>query len=366
MNILEKKIPVGILGATGMVGQNYIRLLENHPWFEVTFVAASSRSAGMTYKDAVATRWQMDVPLPESVASLIVHDASDVAYAKEHCSFVFSALEMDTKEDVQNIEKMYAAAGFPVVSNASAHRSVGDVPMLIPEVNAHHLAMIPLQKKHYGWDSGFILTKPNCSLQSYVTPLWALMQAGFPIEKVVVTTLQALSGAGYPGVASLDVVDNIVPYIGGEEEKTEKEPLKIFGKIENEQFVECGDIKISATCTRVPVIDGHTACVSVKFRDAVPSLEEIKKIWLTFRALPQEKALPFAPTQPILYREEENRPQPRKDRNTENGMAVVVGRLRSCSVFDIKFIGLSHNTVRGAAGGGILNAELLVSEGYIR
>lgn len=362
----NKKIPVGILGATGMVGQRYIQLLENHPWFEVTLVAASTRSAGAAYGEAVHGRWQMDTPVPPAVMTLTVQDAADVSRVSEHCRFVFSALELDSKDDLRELEKKYAAAGLPVVSNASAHRSGADIPMIVPEVNADHLSLIPFQKKHYGFESGCIVTKPNCSLQSYVTPLWALMKAGYDIQNVCVTTLQAVSGAGYPGVPSLDVVDNVIPFIGGEEEKTEQEPLKIFGTIDNEYFVPKEGITISATCTRVPVVDGHTACVSIQFRGAKPSIEEIKKIWGEFRGVPQERDLPSAPRVPIIYREEDNRPQPRKDRNTEHGMAVTVGRLRPCSVFDYKFVALSHNTIRGAAGGGILNAELLVSEGIIQ
>ncbi len=365
MEKLNKKIPVGILGATGMVGQRYIQLLADHPWFEVAYVAASARSAGTEYGTAVRGRWQMDTPLPIAVAALTVYDATDVSHAREQCRFVFSALELDCKEDLQALEKKYASAGLPVVSNASAHRASDDIPMIIPEVNAHHLAVIPFQKKHYGFEEGCIVTKPNCSLQSYVTPLWALMHAGYDIESVCVTTLQAISGAGYPGVASMDVIDNIIPFIGGEEEKTEREPLKIFGTLENERFVLRDGISISATCTRVPVVDGHTACVSIKFRNTKPSLEEIKKIWSEFRSVPQERELPSAPLTPIIYCEEENRPQPRKDRNSERGMAVTVGRLRPCAVMDYKFVSLSHNTIRGAAGGGILNAELLVSEGII-
>ncbi|MBI4252763.1 aspartate-semialdehyde dehydrogenase [Candidatus Uhrbacteria bacterium] len=362
----KKKIPVGILGATGMVGQRYIQLLENHPLFEVAFVAASPRSAGISYADAVAGRWVMDTPIPVVAASLTVYEATDVVAAADRCRFVFSCLEMDTKEQIQELERAYAAAGLPVVSNASAHRWTSNVPMLIPEVNAEHLSIIPAQQKHYGWKSGFIVTKPNCSLQSYVTPLHALMRAGYSIDRVMVTTLQAISGAGYPGVASLDIIDNVVPFINGEEEKTEQEPMKIFGSIDDGHCVPRTDITISAQCTRVPVIDGHTACVNIGFAGKKPTPEEIKEIWSSFRAKPQELDLPSAPRQPIIYREEENHPQPRKDRNNEKGMAVTVGRLRPCPVFDYKFIALSHNTIRGAAGGGILNAELLVAEKFIR
>ena len=253
-----------------------------------------------------------------------------------------------------------------VVSNASANRHTDDVPLLIPEINSDHLKMIDVQKKNRGFDKGFIVVKPNCSLQSYLTPIFALNQAGFPVEKIFITTLQAVSGAGYPGVPSLDMIDNVVPFIGGEEEKTENEPLKILGSIEGEKFVENENIKISAHCTRVPVTDGHLACVSILFKDKKPTKDEILNIWKNFKSRPQELDLPFAPVQPIIYRDEDNRPQPKKDRDTDKGMAVTVGRLRPCNIFDFKFMALSHNTVRGAAGGGILNAELLVKEGYIK
>lgn len=359
------KIAVGILGATGMVGQKYIHLLNGHPWFEVTYVAASPRSAGKTYREAVGARWNMEADMPGNVADLVVGDASDVASAKKACQFVFSAVELD-KKAIRELEFRYAAEGIPVVSNNSAHRGTEDVPMLIPEINASHLDMIAIQRKKHGWDKGLVVVKPNCSLQSYITPIHALRKAGFPVSRMILTTLQAVSGAGYPGVPSLDMVDNVVPYIGGEEEKSEVEPLKIFGGIENEVFVPDSSIQISAHCNRVPVVDGHSACVSMEFADKKPSQEEILTIWQEFRSVPQELDLPFAPQQPILYREDDNRPQPRKDRNADKAMAVVVGRLRPCNVFDYRFVGLSHNTVRGAAGGGILNAELLKAKGYFQ
>ena len=359
-----KKLRAGILGATGMVGQQYIRLLENHPWFEVSYVAASPNSAGKKYSEAVKGRWQMASGIPASVKGLIVQDANLVEKAIGKCDFVFSALEMD-KQLIMALEEAYAKADIPVVSNASAHRHNSDVPMLIPEINPNHLEIIPIQKKNRGFKKGFIVVKPNCSLQSYITPLYALEKAGYKISKVILTTMQAVSGAGYPGVASLDIVDNIVPFIGGEEEKSEREPQKILGKIENGKFVYDESIKISAHCNRVPVIDGHTACVSLQFANKKPTKEEILKIWKDFKAEPQQLKLPFAPEHPIIYREEENRPQPRKDRDVDKAMAVVVGRLRECKVFDYRFVGLSHNTVRGAAGGGILNAELLKAKGYL-
>jgi len=363
------KIPVGILGATGMVGQNYITLLNDHPWFEVRYAAASPRSAGKKYSQAVAGRWQLEKTYAPHVGDIMVEDANDVSKAAQaqkrgDCAFVFSALEMG-KDETRALEEAYAAAGIPVISNASAHRWTPDVPVLIGEVNPHHTDIIPAQQKARGWTKGFIAVKPNCSIQSYMIPLHALALAGFEAQKIIVTTLQAVSGAGYPGVPSLDMIDNIVPYIGGEEEKSEKEPLKIFGSIVNGAFQNAALPKISACCTRVPVVDGHTACLSVEFGAKKPSIEEVKKIWAEFKALPQELDFPMAPKQPIIYREEDNRPQPRKDRNLDKGMAVVIGRLRPCNVFDIRFTALSHNTVRGAAGGGILNAELLKHKGYI-
>ncbi len=363
---MAKKFKVGILGATGMVGQNYIRLLENHPWFSVVYLAASANSAGVTYEESVKNRWQMATPIPHSVKKIIMEDVADIDKIKNKCDFVFSAFELPDKKLVKEMEEKYAAAGFPVVSNASANRQIDDVPMLVPEINSDHLEILPSQMKKHSWNKGFIVVKPNCSLQSYLTPIYALQKAGFPVKKIIITTLQAVSGAGYPGVPSLDMIDNIIPYIGGEEEKTENEPLKILGNIKNNKFITNKDIAISATCTRVPVIDGHTACVNILFKDKKPNKEDIIKIWREFKSAPQELKLPSAPICPIIYTEEENRPQPRKDRDNDKGMAVTVGRLRDCNIFDYKFISLSHNTVRGAAGGGILNAELLVSKGYIK
>lgn len=364
-----QKIPVGVLGATGMVGQNYISLLADHPWFEVKYVAASPRSAGKTYAEAVAGRWQLSRGYGEGVGSLVVADANDLgaavaAFKRGDCAFVFSALEM-SKDEIKALEVAYAAAGIPVVSNASAHRWTSDVPMLIAEVNPHHADIIPAQRKSRGWDKGFIVVKPNCSIQSYMTPLYALQLKGYAVKRMFVTTLQAVSGAGYPGVPSLDVVDNIVPLIGGEEEKSEQEPLKILGSVQGSSIVNAPFPLVSAHCNRVPVVDGHTACVSLEFADKKPSIEEIADIWSSFRALPQELDLPFAPAQPIIVREEADRPQPRKDRDADKAMAVSVGRIRPCRIFDIRFVGLSHNTVRGAAGGGILNAELLKAKGYL-
>jgi aspartate-semialdehyde dehydrogenase len=362
---MSAKIPVGILGSTGVVGQNYIRLLQNHPWFEITFLAASPSSAGKKYSDAVSGRWHMSIPVPESVESQIVQDANIVDSAVGKCKLVFSAVDMD-KNEVAALEMAYAAKGFAVVSNNSAHRHTPDVPMVLPEINSDHLDIIPLQRKHYGWSSGCIVVKSNCSIQSYMTPVYALMQAGYNVSKMMVTTLQALSGAGYPGPSAFDLVDNIIPYIKGEEEKSEIEPLKILGAIADGKIVPSVAPLITAHCNRVPVIDGHTACVSIEFAGKKPASEsEIISIWRNFKAPPQELKLPSAPVPPLEYRDEPNRPQPRKDRDTGNGMTVVVGRLRPCNVFDYRFVGLHHNTVRGAAGGCILSAEMLKVKGYI-
>ncbi|NLC92445.1 MAG: aspartate-semialdehyde dehydrogenase [Treponema sp.] len=359
------KINVGVLGATGMVGQRYIKLLENHPWFEVTYVAASPRSAGKKYEDAVSSRWLIGAEIPSAVKNLVVEDANDAKKALGKCKFVFSALEM-SKDEIKKLEESYAAEGIPVVSNASANRWTEDVRMLVPEINFDHIDVIADQKKHHGWDKGFIAVKPNCSLQTYMMPIYALQKAGYPVKRMIVTTLQATSGAGYPGVSSFDMIDNIVPFIGGEEEKTEKECLKILGSVENGKIVNAKYPVVSSTCTRVAVVDGHTACVSLEFDlpdDKKPSLAQIEKVWTSFKSLPQELKLPSAPENPIVVRHEENRPQPRRDRETEKGMACVIGRLRECNVFDIKFVALSHNTKRGAAMGGILNAELLKAKG---
>lgn len=361
-----KKFNVGILGATGMVGQNYIRLLENHPWFSVVYLAASLNSAGLKYGDAVKNRWQMLSPIPKNIKNMKVEDVANIEKAKEVCDFVFSAFEISDKNLIKEIENKYALAGMPVISNASANRQESDIPMLIPEINENHLKIIPIQKKNRGFSKGFIAVKPNCSLQSYLTPIFALNKAGYQVKKIMITTLQAVSGAGYPGVPSLDMIDNVVPFIGGEEEKTENEPLKILGDIKNGKFTPNKELEISAHCTRVPVTDGHLACVNILFKNKKPTKEEIIKIWKNFKSTPQTLKLPFAPINPIIYKEEENRPQPKKDRDIDKGMAVTVGRLRDCKVFDYKFVSLSHNTVRGAAGGGILNAELLVKKGYIK
>jgi aspartate-semialdehyde dehydrogenase len=361
---MERKLKVGVLGATGMVGQNNLRLLSRHPWFEVVYLAASPNSAGKKYADAVAGRWHMREDIPAEYRNIVVEDASNVAKAVGKCRLVFSAVEMD-KQAIMALEAEYASKGFAVVSNNSAHRKTEDVPVMIPEINPDHLDIIAEQKKRRGW-SGFLVVKPNCSIQSYMLPIHALLKAGYAIDKMIVATLQAVSGAGYPGPASIDLIDNVLPSLAGEEEKSEVEPAKILGRIEGGKIVSDESIKISAHCSRVPVTDGHIACVSIQFARKKPAMDEVIKIWRNYTALPQELKLPSAPIPPIVYREEADRPQPRKDRDTGNGMAVTVGRLRKCNVFDYRFVGLHHNTVRGAAGGSILTAELLLSRGFVK
>jgi len=360
-----KKIKIGILGATGIVGTNYIKLLQGHPWFQIADVAASPRSAGKTYEEAVKAKWHMNIPIPEELKGLIVRDVQDFDSIPPELSFVFSAITMPKKEQIKEVELKYAKKGIPVISNNSAHRWTPDVPMIMGEINPDHVNIIPIQQKNRGYDKGFIAVKPNCSLQSYLTPIFALEKAGYKIEKIIVTTLQAVSGAGYPGVPSLDVIDNIVPYIGGEEEKTETEPSKILGKVGENGIIPDESIQISATCTRVPVSDGHTASVNMKFKEKVPSKEEIIKIWTEFKSEPQKLNLPYAPLHPIIYLYNIDRPQPKKDRDNDKGMAVTVGRLREDNVFDYKFVALSHNTIRGAAGGSLLTAELLKAKGFL-
>ncbi len=357
---MNKKLRVGILGATGMVGQQYITLLNNHPWFEVTHVVASQASALKTYAQAVEGRWHMQQNIPDSVARLTVRTVQDIATSAESCDFVFSALDTPVAKEW---EEQYAAAGIPVVSNASTHRHTPDVPMIIPEVNPEHLKMIPIQQKNRGWLKGFIVVKPNCSIQSYTAPLAAIHKT-HKIQKVFVTTMQSISGAGHPGVASYDILDNVVPYIGGEESKSELEPRKIFGSLGEHAFVYDESFTISAHCNRVPTIDGHMACVSFEC-EKKPTKEEILSAWESFTGEPQHLQLPLAPEKPIHYRSEENRPQTRLDRDTDKAMAVTVGRLREDPLFHWKFVGLSHNTIRGAAGGGILIAELLYAKKYL-
>jgi len=360
---MEKEYRIGILGATGAVGQNYTILLENHPWFKVTYLAASPNSAGKKYSESVKGKWFMDKDVPLNLRDLVVGNASKIEDALGKCDFVFSSYE-GTKEDIQKTEMEYAASGIPIISNNSAHRWTEDVPMIIPEINADHAKLIEVQKINRGFKKGFVVTKPNCSIQSYLTPVFALMEKGYFPKKIIVSTEQALSGAGYPGVPSLAILDNVIPYIVGEAEKTEKEPLKVLG-LRTENKIQNYECKISATCTRVNVKDGHLAMVNLEFAEKKPSLEEIIDIWNNFKAEPQRLNLLFAPEQPIIYKTEEDRPQPRKDRDNDKGMAITVGRLRKCDALDIKFIGLSHNTIRGAAGGAILTAEYLAVEGYL-
>lgn len=355
------KLKVGILGATGMVGQRFISLLENHPWFQVVAVAASPRSAGKTYEEAVGDRWKMQTPMPEAVKKLIVLNVNEVETVSSAVDFVFSAVDM-TKEEIKAIEEAYAKAETPVVSNNSAHRWTPDVPMVVPELNPEHLDAIAFQKKRLGTERGFIVVKPNCSIQSYTPALHALREFG--IKTVVATTYQAISGAGKTFKEWPEMSGNIIPYIGGEEEKSEQEPLRIWGKVVDGQIVKAEGPAITTQCIRVPVLDGHTAAIFVSF-DKKPTKEQILKAWKEFKGLPQELNLPSAPKQFIQYLEEDNRPQITLDVNYENGFGVSMGRLREDTVYDYKFIGLSHNTVRGAAGGAVLIAELLTAQKYI-
>lgn len=356
-----KKLRAGVIGATGMVGQRFLTLLENHPYFDVTALAASARSAGKRYEDAVGERWKMKTPMPEKFKDMPVFDASEIEKIKELVDFVFCAVDMK-KDEIKALEEAYAKAEIPVISNNSANRKVPDVPMLIPEINDAHLAVIENQKKRLGTKKGFIVVKPNCSIQSYVPMLTPLRKFG--VKEVIVTTYQAISGAGKTFREWPEMIDNVIPYIGGEEEKSEKEPLKIWGSVRDGEIVDCEDTVISTQCIRVPVTDGHTAAVFVKFEN-MPSKEEIISEWKNFRGKPQELELPSAPKQFITYFEEDNRPQAALDRDLYGGMGVSAGRLREDTVYDYKFVGLSHNTLRGAAGGGVLNAELLYRLGYL-
>ena len=358
---MEKKLRVGILGATGMVGQRFISLLENHPWFEVVAVAASPRSAGKTYEDAVGDRWKMDTPMPERVRKMVVLNVNDVEHVASQVDFVFSAVDM-TKEEIKKIEEDYAKTETPVVSNNSAHRWTEDVPMVVPEINPEHLALIETQKKRLGTKKGFIVVKPNCSIQSYTPALVALKEFGPKV--VVATTYQAISGAGKTFKEWPEMVGNIIPYIGGEEEKSEQEPLRIMGKVVDGKIEKAKLPVITTQCIRVPVLNGHTAAVFVSF-EKKPTKEQIIEKWRSFSGLPQELNLPSAPKHFIQYLEEDHRPQVALDVNYENGFGVSFGRLREDTVFDYKFVGLSHNTIRGAAGGAVLIAELLTAQKYI-
>ena len=358
---MEQKLKVGILGATGMVGQRFISLLENHPWFEVVTLAASPRSAGKTYEEAVGGRWKMDTPMPEAVKKLVVMNVNDVEHVASTVDFVFSAVDM-SKDEIKAIEEAYAKTETPVVSNNSAHRWTPDVPMVVPEINPEHFDVIEFQKKRLGTKRGFIAVKPNCSIQSYAPVLTAWKE--FEPYEVVATTYQAISGAGKTFKDWPEMEGNIIPFIGGEEEKSEQEPLRIWGKIENGVIVKATEPKITCQCIRVPVLNGHTAAVFVKFRKK-PTKEQLIEKLENFKGLPQELNLPSAPKQFIRYMTEDNRPQVTLDVNYENGMGINVGRLREDSIYDWKFVGLSHNTVRGAAGGAVLCAETLVAKKFI-
>lgn len=353
---------VGIIGATGMVGQRFITLLNNHPWFDLQVLAASERSAGKTYEEAVGNKWCMEENLPENVKSIIVFDAEkDIEKISKLVDFVFCAVNMP-KDEIKALEEKYAKAECPVVSNNSAHRHTPDVPMVLPELNAEHTEIIPAQRKRLGTKRGFIAVKPNCSLQGYVPALFPLKKFG--IKDVLVCTYQAISGAGKTFETWPEMIDNVIPFISGEEEKSEKEPLKIFGKIDGDIISNDNSINFTAQCLRVPVSDGHMGAVFARF-DKKPSTDEIKTIWKMFKGAPQELGLPSAPKQFLNYFEEDNRPQTKLDRNIENGMGISIGRLREDTQFDYKFVCLSHNTLRGAAGGAVLLAELLTAKGYM-
>lgn len=357
-----KQYKVGIIGATGMVGQRFCLLLENHPWFDVKVLAASPRSAGKRYEEAVGAKWAMKKPIPEKYKNMVVRDAAaDVEAIAGQVDFVFCAVDMK-KEDIRALEEQYAKAECPVVSNNSAHRGTPDVPMVVPEINPGHIEIIPFQRERLGTRRGFIAVKSNCSLQSYVPALHPLM-ADFGVQQAMVCTYQAISGAGKTFETMPEIIDNVIPYIGGEEEKSETEPLKIWGHIEGERIVNAKGPVISSQCLRVPVSDGHTAAIFVKF-DKKPTKEQILTAWKNFSGEPQKLELPSAPKQFLHYFEEDNRPQARLDRELENGMAVSIGRLREDIIFDYKFVCLSHNTLRGAAGGAVLMAELLAAKGY--
>ena len=353
---------VGVVGATGMVGQRFVTLLEHHPWFKLTVLAASSRSAGKTYAEAVGSRWAMPTPMPESVRDMVVQDAAQVEQIAAQVDFIFCAVNMP-KSEIKALEEAYAKAECPVVSNNSANRGTPDVPMVVPEINADHIEIIPAQRRRLGTWRGFIAVKSNCSLQSYAPAFHPLMK-DFKVTKALVCTYQAISGAGKTFDRMPEIVDNVIPYIGGEEEKSEQEPLKLWGRIEGDRIVNAEGPVITAQCFRVPVSDGHTAAVFVSF-EKKPTKEQILAAWKEFRGPAQELELPSAPKQFLHYFEENDRPQPKLDRDTEHGMAVCIGRLREDTLFDYKFACMSHNTLRGAAGGGVLLAELLAAKGYL-
>ena len=360
-----KQYKVGVIGCTGMVGQRFITLLENHPWFQLTAVAASARSAGKTYEEAASPRWAMDAPIPEEAKGLIILDAeADAAKLAEQVDFCFCAVDMK-KEEIRALEEKYAKLECPIVSNNSANRWTDDVPMVVPEINAEHIRIIDAQRRRLGTKRGFVAVKSNCSLQSYVPALHPLLKYG--LERALVCTYQAISGAGKTFQRWPEMVDNCIPYIGGEEEKSEQEPLKLWGRVENGKIVKAEGPAITAQCFRVACQDGHMAAVFMKFKDGCkPSIEQIKADWAAFQGPAQELELPSAPKQFLHYFEEENRPQTKLDRMLEHGMAISLGRLREDTQYDYKFVGLSHNTLRGAAGGAVLLAELLCKKGYIQ
>ncbi len=353
------KMKVGVVGATGMVGQRFLTLLDGHPYFEVVALAASKNSAGKTYEEALGGRWKLATPMPEQYKNMVVRDAENIDEMKD-CAFVFCAVNMK-KDEIKALEEKYAKAEIPVVSNNSAHRWTPDVPMVIPEINPEHLEVIAAQRQRLGTKRGFIAVKPNCSIQSYVPALTPLRKYG--IKEVVATTYQAISGAGKTFNEWPEMLDNIIPYIGGEEEKSEQEPLRVWGKVEDGAIVKADAPLITTQCIRVPVTDGHTAAVFVKFENK-PTKEQIFEDWKNFEGEPQTLGLPHAPEQFVTYFEEDNRPQAHLDRDIYGGMGVTVGRLREDALFDYKFVGLSHNTLRGAAGGAVLIAELLYKKGY--
>ena len=356
-----QKLKAGVVGATGMVGQRFVTLLREHPYFELTALVASPRSAGKTYREAVGERWKMKTPMPEEVAGMTVLSSEDIDTIASLVDFVFCAVDMK-KEEIKALEERYARAEIPVVSNNSANRWTPDVPMVIPEINDAHLAVIEAQRKRLGTKRGFIAVKPNCSIQSYVPALTPLLPYG--IKRVVATTYQAISGAGKTFREWPEMIDNVIPYIGGEEEKSEQEPLRVWGRVEDGKIVKADAPLITTQCIRVPVTDGHTAAVFVDF-EKKPTKDEIIEAWRNFKGKPQTLGLPSAPEQFITYFEEDNRPQAALDRDLYHGMGVSVGRLREDTLFDYKFVGLSHNTLRGAAGGAVLIAELLYREGYL-
>lgn len=356
-----EKLKVGILGGTGMVGQRFISLLENHPWFEVTTIAASPRSAGKTYEEAVGERWKMSTPMPEAVKKIVVKDVTDVENVAKEVDFCFSAVDM-TKEEIKKIEEEYAKTETPVVSNNSAHRWTKDVPMIIPEINSNHTDLIKVQRERLGTKKGFICVKPNCSIQSYTPALWAWSE--FEPYEVIATTYQAISGAGKTFKDWPEMIENVIPFISGEEEKSEQEPLRILGTLKDGEIHKKEGLVITTQCIRVPVLNGHTAAVFVKFKKK-PTKEQLIEALRNAKGLPQELDLPSAPKTFIQYLEEDNRPQVKADVDFENGMGISIGRIREDFVYDFKFVGLSHNTVRGAAGGAVLCAELLKAQGYI-